>query len=109
MDFSALMLGMQKISAEKEAAEAEKAKNKPFEAPKAMNLDTSKNLAEINRQKNREQLSSRAKAKKDREIERAAGYYDKLRKKDDLKRQEMKKNRNRKHQKVKKPSPHDQA
>ena len=109
MDFSALMKGMQQISAEREAEEAEKAKNKPFEAPKTVNFDVSKNLAEINRQKNREQLSSRAKAKKDKEIERAAGYYDKLRKKDDLKRQELKKNKNRRHQKVKKPSPHDQA
>ena len=89
MNFSAMLSAMKKINEEKEAEEAEKAKNKPFAQATTLNLNTEQNLAEKNRAKNREHLSSRAKARKAREIERATGYYDKLRQKDELKRQEM--------------------
>ena len=93
---------MKKISEERAAAEAEKEKNKPFEAPKKLNLNTSENLAQKNREKNREQLSTRAKSKKAKEIERAEGYFDRLKKKDELKKQEQQKHKKKRFQKHKK-------
>lgn len=77
MDFSGFQTAFQKMNDQKQE-EAMKAANKPIGAGAPINLNTAQNLAERNRQKKLENMSRKAKERKQKGIERGTAYLDHL-------------------------------
>ena len=97
MDFSNFALALQEISNE---SEIKKENNLPISIAKKINLNPEEHLAEINRLKKQQELSSKNKQKKNKKIERSKGYYDKLELKDKINNKNNKKDlKNKKNKK----------